>query len=384
MPYHYLKTLPELRNTLNKIERAIYTRLAVLRIEAWVTPEPVPFAERHTGDYRVLEPGQSWGKLWDCAWFHFTGEVPEEAAGKPLVLLIDLSGEACVVDADGAPRQGLTTASSDFDRSLDRPDKRVLLLTPHATGQEQVDLWADAGCNDLFGKYQDSATIKEAHIAWQHREMEQLYYDYAFLYELLQHIHGDKARHHQIHAALHKATSLLFDFTEDEAVLARAALAPELAKTGGSSSLTMSAIGHAHIDLAWLWPIRETIRKGARTFSTVLTMMDRYPDYVFGASQPQLYQWMKEHYPALYARLGPRIAEGRWETQGAMWVEPDTNIPNGKSLVRQIIYGKQFFRTEFGQDPKMLWLPDVFGYSAALPQILRKAGVDYFLTIKLS
>ncbi len=146
----------------------------------------------------------------------------------------------------------------------------------------------------------------------------------------------------------------------------------------------MSAIGHAHIDLAWLWPIRETIRKGARTFSTVLRMMERYPDYVFGASQPQLYQWMKDHYPSLYEAIKLRVAEGRWEVQGAMWVEPDANIPSGEALVRQVLYGKRFFRQEFGKEITNLWMPDVFGYSGSLPQILKKAGVDTFLTQKLS
>ena len=111
---------------------------------------------------------------------------------------------------------------------------------------------------------------------------------------------------------------------------ARAILAPVLAMRGGDPSLTISAVGHAHMDLAWLWPIRETIRKCGRTFATTLDLMERYPDYVFGASQPQQYDWVKEHYPDLYARIKRRVAEGRWEVQGAMWVEPDTNLPAGE------------------------------------------------------
>jgi alpha-mannosidase len=185
-------------------------------------------------------------------------------------------------------------------------------------------------------------------------------------------------------SSLHNAANELIDYSEEEARRARALLAGELAKVGGTPSLKISAIGHAHIDLAWLWPLRETIRKGARSFSTVLALMERYPDYVFGASQPQLYQWMKDFYPLLYEKIKAKIAEGRWETQGAMWIEPDTNLAGGEALVRQVLYGKRFFREEFGTNPKMLWLPDVFGYTAALPQILKKAGVDYFLTIKLS
>jgi alpha-mannosidase len=138
------------------------------------------------------------------------------------------------------------------------------------------------------------------------------------------------------------------------------------------------------MDLAWLWPIRETIRKGARTFSTALELMERYPDYVFGASQPQYLLWMKEHYPALYARIVEKVREGRLEPQGAMWVEADTNISGGEALVRQILIGKRWWQSEFGIDVRYLWLPDVFGYSAALPQLLKGAGVDYFSTQKLS
>ncbi len=384
MPYNYLNTKDDLGATLRRIERTIYTPITELHIEAWVTPEPVPYAARQSGQHTVLSIGQSWGKLWDCAWFHFTGIVPESAAGKAMALLIDISGEACIVDDEGCPVLGLTTVSSEFDLSLGRPGKRVVPLRSCADSNEIIDLWADAGCNDLFGKYQDSGTLKEAHIALYNEEMYRLYHDFEVLYELMDQLPQEKARYQRILFALHSAANELVEYSAEEAQHARVLLAGELAKTGGTPSLNISAIGHAHIDLAWLWPLRETIRKGARSFATVLALMERYPDYVFGASQPQLYQWMKDFYPQLYKKIKTKIVEGRWETQGAMWIEPDTNLSGGEALVRQLLYGKRFFRAEFGTDPKMLWLPDVFGYTAALPQILKKAGVDYFLTIKLS
>jgi alpha-mannosidase len=158
----------------------------------------------------------------------------------------------------------------------------------------------------------------------------------------------------------------------------------ELEKNCGDECFSISAVGHAHIDLAWLWPIRETKRKGIRTFATALKNMDKYSDYIFGASQPQLYQWIKEAEPALYEKIKEQIKAGRWEVQGGMWVEPDTNLPGGESLVRQLLYGKKFFQDEFSIDVKSLWLPDVFGYSGALPQLLKKAGIKYFMTTKLS
>jgi alpha-mannosidase len=379
-----MNTKDDLEARLRRIERAIYTPINELHVEAWVTPEPVPYAERQAGQHTVLSIGESWGKLWDCAWFHFTGTVPESAAGQAVALLIDLSGEAYIVDDEGCPVLGLTTVSSTFDFRLGRPGKRVVPLSERADGNEMIDLWADAGCNDLFGRYRDGGTLKEAHVALYNEEMFRLYYDFEVLYELLGQLPEEKARYQRILFALHNAANELVDYSAEEARRARALLAGELAKTGGTPSLKISAIGHAHIDLAWLWPLRETIRKGARSFATVLALMERYPDYIFGASQPQLYQWMKDLYPQLYKKIRAKVAEGRWETQGAMWIEPDTNLAGGEALVRQILYGKRFFREEFGTNPEMLWLPDVFGYTAALPQILKKAGVDYFLTIKLS
>ena len=339
MPYNMVHKFTNryLEGALKRFEEAIYTPVAELNATAWITPEPVPYSERESGERRVIAIGDSWGTLWDCAWFHFTGMVPAEATDQQLVLLIDLSGEGCVFDDNGVPVLGITTQSSTYDYSLGRPGKRVVPFVDRATGGETVSLWVDAGNNDLFGVYQDNGTLKEAHIAIFNAEMFDLYHDFRILYDLMQQLPEDRARHHQILAALHGAVRQMAEGTPDEIARARGILAPELAKVGGTPSLKISAIGHAHIDLAWLWPLRETIRKGARTFATVLHNMELYPDYVFGASQPQLYQWMKDHYPALYATVKEKIVEGRWEVQGAMWVEPDSNVPSGESLIRQII-----------------------------------------------
>lgn len=149
--------------------------------------------------------------------------------------------------------------------------------------------------------------------------------------------------------------------------------------------MNFTAIGHGHIDLAWLWPIRETKRKAARTFATALHLIERYPDYTFGASQAMLYQWVEEDYPQLFEKIKDKVKEGRWEVQGGTWVESDTNIPSGgESLIRQILYGKAYFKEKFGIDNKVLWLPDTFGYTAALPQIISKSAMDAMMTIKLS
>jgi alpha-mannosidase len=384
MPYPIKEVLANLNSLRQKIADAVYKKLTPLKVTIWKTKEPVPFEDRFSGEMRVISPGQSWGELWDCAWFQFTGTVPEEAIGKHVVALIDVSGEACIFDSDGCPVQGLTNVSSEFDRSLGRPGKRVVEISDKACGGENINILADVGLNDLLGNCKDDGILKEAHIAICNDAMRMLLYDFEVLFGLMKVLPENSARAHSILHALNKASLVLNDFTDEEALMARKILLPELQKKGGDPSLSISAIGHAHIDLAWLWPIRETKRKAARTFSTALMLMDKYPDYIFGASQPQLYTWVKESYPLLYEKIKKKVAEGRWEPQGGMWVEADTNVSGGEALVRQILYGKRFFRQEFDKDIRILWLPDVFGYSGSLPQILRKSGIDYFMTIKLS
>lgn len=159
----------------------------------------------------------------------------------------------------------------------------------------------------------------------------------------------------------------------------------ERRKRGAGSPVTVHSIGHTHIDVAWKWPLKQTRQKAVRSFQTVLNLMERYPEYKFMSSQPQLYEFVKEEAPQLFERIKERVREGRWETEGAAWVEPDCNLSSGESLIRHILYGQRFFREELGAEPsQVLWLPDVFGYSAAMPQILKKSGLPYFMTTKIA
>ena len=155
-------------------------------------------------------------------------------------------------------------------------------------------------------------------------------------------------------------------------------------KDAVKSPVVINSVGHTHIDLAFLWQIKHTREKCARSFSTVLKLMKQFPKYNFFQSQPQLYEYVKNDYPEIYDQIKQRVKDGRWQVDGAMWVEADCNIPSGESFVRQIMYGKNFMETEFGITPECLWLPDVFGYSWALPQILKKSGIKYFMTTKIS
>jgi alpha-mannosidase len=357
MPDFKPYTVRHLQGALRQIGERVYTPVAQLDIRAWCTSEPVPFVERQDGAECQLQVGDRWGGLFDCAWFRFTGVVPEAAAGERVVLLLDVNGEMCVHDEQGVPVRGLTTVASGYDFRLGKPGKRVLPFLDRAQGGEQVDVWADAGCNDLFGNLQGNGTVAQTDVAVCDDKMRALYYDYEVLLDFLQVLPEDSARYQQILTALNDAVHLL--------------LGPQ---RGGDPSLQVSAVGHAHIDLAWLWPIRETIRKCARTFATALELMDRYPDYVFGASQPQLFLWTKEHYPALYAKIRDKVREGRIEPQGAMWVEADTNVTGGEALVRQVLVGKRFFREEFGVDVTICGCPTSLAIRLLYRRYSRRLG----------
>lgn len=154
-------------------------------------------------------------------------------------------------------------------------------------------------------------------------------------------------------------------------------------KLCGQEDVIATCVGHTHIDIAWHWTVAQTREKAGRSFSTVLKLMEQYPEYIFMSSQPQLYKFIKEDYPEVYKKIKQKVKEGAWEPEGAMWLEADCNVTSGESLVRQILFGKRFFKDEFGIESEILWLPDVFGYSAALPQILKKADINYFMTTKL-
>lgn len=160
-------------------------------------------------------------------------------------------------------------------------------------------------------------------------------------------------------------------------------LRSRIGEIGENAEGTIHMVGQSHIDIAWLWPTRETVRKTSRTFSTVNALMDEYPEYQYAQSQPQLFAYLKENDPALYEKVKERIQEGRWELVGGMWVEPDLNIPSGESLMRQMLYGQSFYLEEFGRTSNIEWLPDTFGYCASLPQIMKHGGVRYFMTTKL-
>lgn len=385
--------LSRLTSTLNRLPKEIILETAPLTAEFAVTPEPVPYAQRETLAYKPIQEGETWGKTWDCGWFRLRGAVPASWAGSYVTLRLDFAGEALVYDAKGCPLVGLTDGSV-FAISY---SKDTVHLHTSCKGREKIDLWVETGANGLFGVQRcvdpqwiedkskthgtHQGVVRSLRVCRFDYERWQLWLDLQVIENLARALPEGTARRVQVLRIASKALDIL---PTQGAAACRAALKPIFDLPTDPATVDVYGVGHAHIDTGWLWPVRETIRKCARTFASQIGLIERYPGYVFGASQAQLYAFVKEHYPKLYAKIKAAIAAGQWEVQGGMWVEADCNLIGGESMVRQFLVGKNFFQDEFGIDVRNLWLPDVFGYSGNLPQILKKSGVDYFLTQKLS
>ena len=353
------------------------------------------FADAISGDYKPLKQGEEIAATWEVAMVKIEGQVPADWKGQRVVAELDFNAEGLVFDPSGRPLQGITNESV-FDIEFSRD---LLTIAESADGGETVELYIEASTVKPWGitpaRYPDTEPEdperygKGAVVARRFRlrvfdqEIFDLLMDFEVLYDLLGSLPEQSVRRSQLVHGLSQAIDV-YGEARGDAAAARAVLKPYLDAPAHASAISTAAVGHAHIDTAWLWPIRETVRKSARTFANQLRLMERYPDYVFGASQPQHYQMIKDNFPGLYEEIKEAHKRGQWELQGAMWVEADCNLISGESMVRQFIHGKNFFMDEFGEDVQNLWIPDVFGYSAAMPQIMQRAGVDTFLTQKIS
>lgn len=366
---------------LNKLRKKIYQPITSLDAYVYKSHEPVPYSEIFSLSFSKINPRDSWGGFFDCAWFRFNGVINKNLVSDAVVL-IDVGGEGCVYGRNGAV-QGITNVLGMVDNFQTVKGKHLVPLNrigDFANGE--IEFYVDCGNNGIGGKSSGKSHFIRADVCLFRKDILDLYYDVLACYQLLSAVNGsDKTK--EIHKYINASISCLQNYSDACIKNARNALAP-LFDGRYKENFTVYAIGHGHLDMAWLWPVRETKRKAVRTFSNALYESELYPEYVFNGSQPQQYQWIKENEPELFKEIIKAVNEGRIEPQGGMWVEPDTNLPCGESLIRQCFYGKKFFQQEFSTDVSTLWLPDVFGYTAALPQIIKKCGMDSFMTIKLS
>ena len=322
-------------------------------------------------DFEPISQGDKWGDKYGYGWFKATVTLPEKTK-KDIQYIINT---AC-----GA--EGLVYIDNKLISAADGYHRYAAFPNPEDGKQYEVLVEAFAGYGDsrpVLGR----TTIGEFNEA-----VFQLFADVEVLYKLRNNTNNDLMRVDEIDDGLKEFTRIVdFEVDYDEFIesvhKAREALAPLMACTNGTTSPTVFAVGQSHLDVCWLWTIEETMRKCGRTFSNQLSLIDKYKDYKYTQSQAYLYKLAKELYPETYDRVKKAVADGQWLPEGGAWIEPDTNITGGESLIRQFVYGKRFFKDEFGVDNQLLWLPDCFGFSGVMPQIMRGCGIKYFATGKL-
>ncbi|MDX2378768.1 MAG: glycoside hydrolase family 38 C-terminal domain-containing protein [Acidimicrobiia bacterium] len=352
-----------------------------------LTIESGPDPEHLTG----FDVGATWGRPWATTWFRLSGEVPAEWASGPVEAVIDLGFTRAPA---GFQAEGLVVEIDD--EGVSRPLQGIHpMRTNYALGSEPgpVGLLVEAASNPSFPQFRPSPmgspatagdrplyTFRRADLVLVDADVDSFAKDLEVLDGVMRATPiGDPRRDRMLDAII-----AALDRIPDAAAATRA-LAPHLAPTTPSEHRhVVTATGHAHIDTAWLWPTRETERKCARTFSSAVALMDEYPEYRFSCSQAQQYAWIERNHPELFARIVERVERGQWLPVGGMWVEADMNLPSGESLVRQIVFGQRYFEERFGRRCDEVWIPDVFGYPAGLPQVFAAGGMTRFVTQKLS
>jgi alpha-mannosidase len=377
---------------------AVHARSVPLTAQWHELPgEPVSPSEGLALDFEPYAVGSPWGAAWGTTWFRLTGTVPPEWAGERVEAVVDLGFDASLT---GFQCEGLVYRPDGSAVKSVNPRNQWVLVAELAEGGEHVELLVEAASNPVLldhhpflptqeGDIRTSSdrklyTTRRLDLAVFDAEVHALALDLEVLLELQAEL-PEGPRRAQILQAMDDALDHLdLQLISQTAADARAQLVDVLARPADASAHEISAVGHAHIDSAWLWPVRETIRKTARTVSSMTELIDQTDDFVYGMSSAQQYAWVKEHRPEVWERLKAAVAAGRFVPLGGMWVESDTVMPSGESLVRQFLYGQRFFETELGVRCHGVWLPDSFGYSPALPQLVRRAGFDWFFTQKIS
>lgn len=345
----------------------------------------VTYVQTNETEFKPFVNGSQWGEETDWVDFRFSVTVPEGFTDR-VVVAIETGLES---GWDATNPQFVVRVNGRVEQAFD-VNHTTLLLQEKAKPGETFDIVLNGYSARTIGAPRTpTLTIKLEDVNWN---FMQLIYDIDVPYQaaLLQSA-GQRDRETTLEALARAIDMLDIRRPHSAEFDASVAAAREYLKTeyyDERRKLVPEAfgesMGHTHIDVAWLWDLYQTRHKAVRSFSTVLKLMDEYPEYTFMSSQAALYNMVKEDEPELYERIRQRVAEGRWEPEGGMWVEADCNVTGGESLVRQFLHGQEFYTREFGKPSRTLWLPDVFGYSAALPQILKLSGIDYFMTTKLS
>ena len=372
-----------LKATIDFLDTLRYPDLRPVK-SIFISPGDYKFCESVDSNGMEWTPfhmDETWGGSDQHYWFYTQVKIPEEWAGRQVRVSLN-TGATDVWNTDNP--QIMVYLDSKMSGTMDM-NHQDFILTMAAKGAESHEL--------LFYAYSNSpgkTNFFQLKIRVYSEEIASLYYDLLVPFEAANLLESDDLEQIETFKILTKAINLVDlskPYSEEffnSVKTASQYLKENYYKNRRKHPVTVHSIGHTHIDVAWKWPLKQTRQKAVRSFRTVLNLMKRYPEYKFMSSQPQLYEYVREEAPELFEEIKQRIREGRWETEGAMWLEPDCNLASGESLVRHILYGRRYFEKELsGPVNEVLWLPDVFGYSAALPQIMKQSGLSYFMTTKL-
>ena len=351
------------------------------------------FAVAAKQSFEETSVGRSFGPAWSTHWFKIELKIPGELLEKKhLEFHWDANNEGMIWTEDGNPLQGLTGGG----------DRTEWILPKSFRDGKAHTFYVEMACNGMFGCAPGGDSIQppdpdktfrltKADIVAVDLEARGLFIDFWIIGDVARELPDDSPAKHK---ALDVATRIMntFEAGSRESIVECRKIAQECLGSqvnshkvyGSGLEVDVYGIGHCHIDTCWLWPWAETKRKVARSWSNQCDLMDRYPELHFACSQAQQYKWLKKYYPYVFNRIKGKVKDGQFHPIGGSWVEHDTNMPSGESLARQFLYGQRFFESNFGKRCKTFWLPDTFGYSSQLPQLCRLAGMNRFLTQKLS
>jgi len=368
-----------------ELETRIHGETAPLKIEINETPCATQ-NEAKKGPWREVAPGFEYGPAYTTFWFRLTGNVPDSMQDKEIAVTAEIGGERTVWK-DNSPWCGIDWAHTDmgwldgsmFPSSKVGKEKKFEVYVQVYTSNPQVKVHGREPKREALVE-----KVKNAELVVVDREIKDLYYDIAFGLDLADSIDKEDPAYITLLRAMNDVVNIFSATNRETIARCRKVVRDAMGGLSGEVKHTIYPVGHAHLDTAWLWPIDITKKKMAHTTATQLGLLERYPEYVFVHSQASQYEWLEKEYPKLFERVKEAIKRGQWEPVGSMWVEADCNLTGAESLVRQFLYGRRYFRDKLGYETHDMWLPDVFGYSAALPQILQKFNIKYFLTQKIS
>ncbi|MCP4178998.1 MAG: alpha-mannosidase [bacterium] len=386
MQKHRDITIKRIQSFKNKLNNSIYTKRAAIELSVFsptdnVAHNRISFQEAIRGDFTPTEIGIKFEPEWSTHWFKVEISIPESWKNKNIHFLWNSKSEACIFSETGDILQGL---------SVDH--KSEYALTDNQKTQNKLTLYVELACNTIFGvgapdQYLDqesptpAGSLEVAEIAIFNPKAWELYWDYIIVADMAEELSINSTRGEQALGAANKCINYYLAGDYNNAALV---LKNFLKQKAGDGTLKLAAVGNAHTDTAWLWPVVETKRKIYRTVSAALRYMDDYPEYKFAWSQALYWDWAEKEHPSHFNEMKEKVSRGQLIPTGGAWVEPDCNLPSGESLIRQFLYGQRYYIDKLNYRCEIFWQPDVFGYSAQLPQIMKKCGLKYFLTQKMS